>query len=181
MGTDAAGTVERQKTSRRELIDPIISSHRGRLFKSTGDGFLVEFSSIVDAANCAVAIQRDIADKQNDAPAESRISYRIGIHSGEIIEDEGDIFGDGVNVAARIEVLAPPGGICVSDTVRENLRAQLDIAFEDIGRQALKNIDRKVQVWRWRGDAAPTAKGSAGDGVAQPGREQTTIAVLPFL
>jgi adenylate cyclase len=163
------------------LIDPIISSHRGRVFKTTGDGFLVEFSSIVDAANCAVAIQRDIADKQNDAPAESRISYRIGIHSGEIIEDEGDIFGDGVNVAARIEVLAPPGGICVSDTVRENLRAQLDITFEDIGRQALKNIDRKIQVWRWRGDAAPTAKGPAGDGLAQPGREQTTIAVLPFL
>src|SRR5262249_33425628 len=150
------------KMSRKQLIDPIISSHRGRVFKTTGDGFLVEFSSIVDAANCAVAIQRDMADKQSDASAQSRMSYRIGIHSGEIIEDEGDIFGDGVNVAARIQALAPPGGICVSDTVRENLRAQLNLAFEDIGRQALKNIDRKVQVWRWQGDAAPTTKGAAG-------------------
>ena len=108
MGADAAGTVMRQKANRKELIDPAIKSHHGRIFKVTGDGFFVEFSSIVDAVKCAVEIQRIIEAKQVDVPKDRRIYYRIGINLGEIIEDEGDIFGDGVNVAARIEGLAPP-------------------------------------------------------------------------
>src|SRR6266436_4981003 len=143
MGADAAGTLVRQKASRKELIDPAIDSYRGRIFKTTGDGFLVEFSSIVDAVNCAVEIQRITGERQVDVPQDRRIYYRIGINLGEIIEDEGDIFGDGVNVAARIEGLAPPGGLCVSDMVHENLRSQLDITFEDLGEQTLKNIERR--------------------------------------
>jgi adenylate cyclase len=181
MGADAAGTVVRQKTSRKQLVDPTIDSHRGRIVKSTGDGFLVEFSSIVDAVNCAVEIQRIIRDRQADVPEDRRIYYRIGINLGEIIEDEGDIFGDGVNVAARIEGLAPPGGLCVSDTVHENLRSLLDIGFEDLGEQTLKNIERRVRVWKWSDVDSPWVEGTASDGRSSPKEDRTSIVVLPFM
>jgi len=181
MGADAAGTVMRQKANRKELIDPAIKSHHGRIFKVTGDGFFVEFSSIVDAVKCAVEIQRIIEAKQVDVPKDRRIYYRIGINLGEIIEDEGDIFGDGVNVAARIEGLAPPGGLCVADTVQENLRSQLDISFEDLGEQTLKNIERRVRVWKWSDISSPMVKEPASGTRLSSKDGRTSIAVLPFM
>jgi adenylate cyclase len=181
MGTDAAGTVVRQKANRKELIDPAIDSHHGRIFKATGDGFLVEFSSIVDAVSCAVKIQRLMGATQAEVPEDRRIYYRIGINLGEIIEDEGDIFGDGVNIAARIEGLAPRGGLCVSDTVHENLRSQLDISFEDLGEQSLKNIERRVRIWKWSDNSSPSIKESASGGRSSSKEDRTSIAVLPFM
>src|SRR5262245_49416624 len=181
MGADAAGTVARQKSSRKELIDPAIDSHHGRIFNTTGDGFLAEFSSVVDAVNCAIEIQLIMGDRQLDLPEDRRIYYRIGINLGEIIEDEGNIFGEGVNVAARIEGLAPPGGICVSDTVHDNLRSQLDISFEDRGEHTLKNIERRVRVWKWNDVSSLRVKRTALDNRSSAKADRPTIVVLPFM
>ena len=154
MGADEEGTLTRLKAHRRELVDPKIAEHRGRIVKTTGDGLLVEFASVVDAIRCAVEIQREMAERNADAPVDRRIEYRIGINVGDIIIDESDIFGDGVNVAARLEALAEPGGICVSRMVREQVRDKLALSFADMGEQQVKNIARPVRAYRVVTDAA---------------------------
>ncbi len=152
------------KAIRRELVDPKIAEHRGRIVKTTGDGLLVEFASVVDAVRCAVDVQREMAERNAGVPAETRIEFRIGINLGDIIIDGDDIFGDGVNVAARLEALAEPGGICVSRVVRDQVRDKLDVAFEDMGEQQVKNIARPVRVYRVRLDASSAAGRIAGAG-----------------
>ena len=148
MGRDEVGTYAALKAVRRKLIDPRIQEHRGRIFKTTGDGLLVEFASVVDAVRCAVALQREMAGRNAEVSPQQRIEFRIGINLGDVIIDEDDVFGDGVNVAARLEPLAEPGGICISAVVRDQVRDKLDFAFEDMGDQQVKNIARPVRVYR---------------------------------
>src|SRR6201997_263399 len=140
MGGDEMGTHTALKAHRRELIDSTIAEHRGRIVKTTGDGMLVEFASVVDAVSCAVNVQRSMVRRNAAIPQDKQIVFRIGINVGDIIIDGGDIFGDGVNIAARLEGLAHPGGICVSRRVLEDTRDKLDVGFEDMGNRQLKNI-----------------------------------------
>jgi adenylate cyclase len=176
MGADEEGTLEALKAIRRELSDPKVREHRGRIVKTTGDGLLVEFASVVDAVRCAVEVQRAMAERNVDVPPDRRIELRMGINLGDIIKDGRDIFGDGVNVAARLEALAEPGEICVSRVVYDQVRDKLDLAFEDLGEQQVKNIARPVHVWRLRLGAPPTV--SASVPLALP--DKPSIAVLPF-
>ncbi|HEV2335101.1 MAG TPA: adenylate/guanylate cyclase domain-containing protein, partial [Stellaceae bacterium] len=178
MGNDEEGTLAALKAIRRELIDPRITEHRGRIVKTTGDGLLVEFASVVDAVRCAVDVQREMGERNVDVPAETRFELRIGINLGDIIIDGDDIFGDGVNVAARLETLAEPGGICVSRVVRDQVRDKLAFAFEDIGEQQVKNIARPVRAHRIRINAAPAAPPAATSTLTLP--DKPSIAVLPF-
>jgi adenylate cyclase len=182
MGADEEGTLAGLKAHRAEAIDPKIAEHRGRIVKTTGDGLLLEFSSVVDAVRCAVDVQRVMADRNAAIPAERRIELRIGINLGDVIIDEGDVFGDGVNIAARLEAIAEPGGICVNRIVRDQVRDKLAIAFEDIGEQTLKNIARPVRVYRVRlstPDTAPsTSPVRTAPELALP--DKPSIAVLPF-
>jgi len=154
MGADEEETLARLKAHRRELIDPGIGEHRGRIVKTTGDGLLAEYASVVDAVRCAVEIQREMTKRNADVPPDRRIEFRIGINLGDIIIDESDIFGDGVNVAARLEALAEPGGICVSRMARDQVRDRLALSFEDMGEQQVKNIARPVRAYRVVSDAA---------------------------
>src|SRR6267378_3458841 len=143
MGADEEGTHERLKAHLGQLVDPKIKEHRGRTVKNTGDGLLAEFASVVDAVRCAVEVQRGMIDREPEVPDERRIRFRIGINLGDVIAEEDDIFGDGVNVAARLETLAETGGICVSGAVRDQVDHRLeDITFEDLGDQSVKNIAR---------------------------------------
>jgi class 3 adenylate cyclase len=146
MGADEEGTLTRLKEHRRSLIDPKITEHRGRIVKTTGDGLLVEFASVVDAVRCAVEVQRGMAELNAELAPEQRMDFRMGINVGDIIIDGNDIYGDGVNVAARLETLAEPGGICVSRTVRDQVRDKLDFGFTDMGSKSVKNIVRPVRV-----------------------------------
>jgi adenylate cyclase len=160
MGADEEGVVARLKTLRRELIDPKIKEHRGHIVKTTGDGILIEFPSVVEAVRCAVAVQQGMVERNADMPQEKRIEFRVGINLGDIIIERGDIYGDGVNVAARLEGLAEPGGVCISGTVHEQIRDKLPYPFEDQGEQSVKNIARPVHVYRLRASAVaelPTA------------------------
>src|SRR5437764_8798956 len=156
MGADEEGTLAQLKALRHALLDPKIEEHQGRIVKTTGDGTLVEFASVVDALRCAIEIQRGMLGRNADVPQERRIEFRVGINVGDIIIDGGDIYGDGVNVAARLEGLAEPGGICVSGRVQEDARGKLDIAFEDAGEQQLKNIAWPVHVYLVRPSGAAT-------------------------
>jgi adenylate cyclase len=175
MGADEEGTLAQLRAHRRALIDPKIEEHHGRIVKTTGDGMLVEFGSIVGAVRCAVEVQRGMVARNADLPQEKRIEFRVGIHFGDIIIDGGDILGDGVNLAARLEGLAEPGGICVSARVQEDARGKLDIPFEDAGEQHLKNIARPVRAFR----LAP--EGTSHPAVpAPPVGEKPAIAVMPF-
>ena len=175
IGVDEGGTLERLKALRRELLDPKIAEHRGRLVKTTGDGLLVEFASVVDALRCAVEVQREIVERGGDGPSDRRIELRIGIHQGDIVVEDGDIFGDGVNVAARLEALADPGGICVSARVQEDAAGRLDLAFADMGEQNLKNIARPIRVFR-----VGPLKVSAPTQAPLPLPDKPSIAVLLF-
>src|SRR6266566_8393262 len=148
IGADEEGTLAQLKAFRKTLVDPTIAKHRGRIVKTTGDGMLVEFASAVDAARCAVEIQRDMAAQNADVPQKNRIEFRIGIHVGDIIIDDNDIFGDGDNIAARFEGIAEPGGVCISDDTYRQIRGKVDIAFEDMGSQNLKNIAEPMRAWR---------------------------------
>ena len=148
MGADEEGTLAALKAIRRELSDPKVKEHRGRIVKTTGDGLLIEFASVVDAVRCAVEVQRAMAERNADVPPDRRIELRIGINLGDIIKDGRDIYGDGVNVAAPLEGLAEPGGICVTRVVRDQVRDRLAFAFEDMGEQQVKNIARPVRVHR---------------------------------
>jgi adenylate cyclase len=177
IGADEEGTLARLKAHRRELIDPKIAEHRGRIVKTTGDGMLVEFASVVDALRCATELQAAMTERNAAVSAESRIEFRIGIHQGDIVVEDGDIFGDGVNIAARLEGLAERGGICVSARVQEDAAGKLDLVFDDIGEPALKNISRPVRVFR-----------VGSKRVAQPSEppaalllpDKPSVAVLPF-
>ena len=159
MGMDEEGTHERLKVHLGELVNPKIDEHRGRIVKNTGDGVLAEFASVVDAVRCAVEIQRGMTDREPGVPEERRIRFRVGINLGDVIVDEQDIFGDGVNVAARLQELAPPGGVAISARVHEDIVDRMDARFEDIGPQVLKNIARPVPVWRWSPNIGATAAG----------------------
>src|SRR6266852_3223458 len=174
MGADEEGTLAALKAIRRELGDPKIAEHRGRIVKTTGDGLLVEFPSVVDAVRCAVELQREMSERNAAIPTERRIEFRIGINLGDIIIEEQDIYGDGVNVAARLEALAEPGGICVSRVVRDQVRDKVDFGFEDLGEQQVKNIARPVRVYR-----IPLAE-TARRRVPLPLPDKPSLAVLPF-
>jgi adenylate cyclase len=175
MGVDEEGTLTALKAWRRELIDPKIAEHRGRIVKTTGDGALVEFASAVDAVRCAMEIQRDMAQRNADIPEDRRIEFRIGINVGDIIIDEGDIYGDGVNIAARVETLAVPGAICLSENAYQQIKGKLVLDVSDIGEQQLKNIVQPVRVYRVH--ASGTAPSQAS---ALPLPDKPSIAVLPF-
>jgi len=177
IGADEGGTLERLKALRRELFDPKIAEYRGRLVKTTGDGLLVEFGSVVDALRCAVEVQREMTGHNADVAPDNRIEFRIGINVGDVVVEDGDIFGDGVNVAARLEGLAEPGGICVSARVQEDAAGRLDLAFEDIGEQQLKNIARPVRAYRVVTAARPAVPVPGSD---PPLPDRPSIAVLPF-
>jgi TolB-like protein/class 3 adenylate cyclase/Tfp pilus assembly protein PilF len=185
MGADEEGTHERLQAHRRELVEPKIGEHTGRVVKNTGDGLLAEFASVVDAARCAVELQRVMIDREAGMPEDRRIRFRIGINLGDIIVEDADIFGDGVNVAARLEALAEPGGICVSRMVRDQIRDKLAYAFEDLGEQSVKNIARPVRVYALRPEvvaAAPASSAPATPPVAQPAAApRLSIVVLPFI
>jgi adenylate cyclase len=210
MGADEEGTLERLKALRRELLDPQIAAHHGRIVKTTGDGMLVEFASVVDAVRCAVAVQQAMPERETGVAADSRIELRIGINLGDLIVEGDDLYGDGVNIAARLEALADAGGVFVSNTVHDHVRDRLPFLFEDLGEQQVKNITRPVRVYRVhttlthpdpteqvRGRTAHDAPGSplsrtAGEGAERPRREagegslpltlpdKPSIAVLPF-
>jgi adenylate cyclase len=147
MGADEEGTLNRLKAHRRELVDPKIREHHGRIVKTTGDGMLVEFSSVVDAVRCAVEIQRAMVDRNADDPEDKRITFRIGLNLGDVIADGSDIYGDGVNIAARLEALAEPGGVCISRTVRDHIGDRLPYSFDDLGEQNVKNIAQPVHAY----------------------------------
>jgi adenylate cyclase len=177
MGMDEEGTHERLKAHLRELVEPKIKEHRGRTVKNTGDGLLAEFASVVDAVRCAVDVQRGMADRDAATPVDQRIEFRIGINLGDVISEADDIFGDGVNIAARLEALAEPGGICVSRVVRDQVRDKLAFAFDDLGEQSVKNIARPVRVYRVR-DIGANAKAPALRVLPLP--DKPSVAVLPF-
>jgi adenylate cyclase len=184
MGADEEGTHERLQAHLRELVNPKIGEHRGRIIKNTGDGFLAEFQSVVDGVRCAVEVQRGMAGRNADTPPEKRIEFRIGINLGDVIVEEHDIFGDGVNVAARLEALAEPGGICVSRMVRDNVRDKVVCAFEDLGERQAKNIARPVRVYALRHEAVGASAAStaplAGPVSQFAGAPRLSIVVLPF-
>ncbi len=183
MGADEEGTLRQLKAHRKELVDPKITEHRGRIVKTTGDGMLVEFVSVVDAVRCAVDIQRGMAARNADVPVDGRIEFRIGINVGDIISDDNDIYGDGVNVAARLEALAEPGGICVSRNVHDQVRDKLDFGFEDIGEQTVKNISRPILVHRVSLADNASAAIRSTTVAAKPdlsSSNRPSIAVLPF-
>jgi TolB-like protein/Flp pilus assembly protein TadD len=174
-GVDEEGTHLRLQHHLGTLIHPKIAEHGGRVVKNTGDGLLAEFGSVVEAVRCAVDIQRGMRERNTGVPPEKRIEFRIGINLGDIISDRGDIYGDGVNVAARLQIIADPGGICVSEDAHRQVRGKLDVGFEDTGEQQLKNIDHAVRVYRLRrGDT------SSGSRTALPVPDKPSIAVLPF-
>jgi adenylate cyclase len=179
IGADEERTLARLRAHRRELIDHKIAEHKGRIVKTTGDGMLVEFASVVDALRCATEVQAAMTLRNATVSADSRIEFRVGIHQGDIVVEDGDIFGDGVNIAARLEGLAEPGGICVSARVQEDAAGRLDLAFEDIGEQALKNIARPVRVFR----VYPHRVAEAANYIPQPSLtlpNKPSVAVLPF-
>ncbi len=173
MGVDEEGTLAALKADRREIIDPKIAEHRGRIVKTTGDGALVEFASAVDAVRCAMEIQRAMAERNAAVPEDRRIEFRIGINVGDIIIDEGDIYGDGVNIAARVETLASPGAICLSENAYQQMKGKLTLDVSDMGEQQLKNIAQPVRVYRVRLDGATAT-------VAPTLPDKPSIAVLPF-
>jgi adenylate cyclase len=175
MGADEEGTLAQLKAHRRALFDPKIAEHRGRIVKTTGDGMLVEFASVVDAFRCAVEVQRGMAERNAEVSQDQRIEFRMGVHQGDIVVEDQDIFGDGVNVAARLEGLAEPGGICVSARVHEDVQGKLEVPFENAGEQQLKNIVRPVRVYRVQLSGA-----TQGQRPALPLPDKPSIAVLPF-
>ncbi|RXH41620.1 adenylate/guanylate cyclase domain-containing protein [Bradyrhizobium zhanjiangense] len=178
MGVDEAETLAALKTHQRELIAPNIAEHQGRIVKTTGDGLLIEFSSVIEAVECAVEVQRAMQGRNEDVPADHRIEFRVGVNLGDIIIDGDDIYGDGVNVAARLEALAEANGICVSRVVHDQVRDKLDLVFEDLGERQLKNIARPVHVFRVPAPATELRTQSASPALALP--DKPSIAVLPF-
>jgi len=184
MGADEEGTHERVKAHLREVVEPKIGEHHGRVVKTTGDGVLAEFASVVDAVRCAAEIQHKMADRDQDLAAERRLRLRIGVNLGDVIADGGDIYGDGVNIAVRLEGLAMPGGVWVSGTVRDHIGDRLPYAFQDMGEQSLKNIARPMRVYGLRvedGRSLPTTTVSSTTSSPPPvAAPRLSIVVLPF-
>jgi TolB-like protein/class 3 adenylate cyclase len=184
MGADEEGTLARLKAIRKAIVDPAIATHRGHIVKTTGDGILIEFASAVDAVRSAVEIQRSMAEQNAAVPPDQRIEFRIGIHVGDVIFDENDIFGDGVNIAARLEGIAEPGGVCMSDDAYRQVRGKVEIACDDIGPQSLKNIAEPMRAWRVRLTGQTPSAVQSGSAVSQPQAlplpDKPSIAVLPF-
>ncbi|MFY9956236.1 adenylate/guanylate cyclase domain-containing protein [Bradyrhizobium sp.] len=184
MGLDEEGTLARLKIAKKTVVDPALASHRGRIVKTTGDGMLVEFASAVDAARSSLEVQRSMAEQNAAVPQDQRIEFRIGIHVGDIIFDDNDIFGDGVNIAARLEGISEPGGVCMSDDAYRQVRGKVEIACDDLGPQNLKNIAEPMQVWRVRLDGQIASKVQPGSLVGQAPAlalpDKPSIAVLPF-
>jgi len=180
MEADEAGTIARQKAHRAQLIDPTITEHNGRIVKTTGDGMLVEFASVVDAVKCAVAIQTAIADRESDISDELRIQFRIGINIGDIIVDGDDLFGEGVNVAARLEGLCHPGDIYLSGSVFDQVNGKIEVIFENLGKQSLKNISKTVRVFRISTGSKNNDNSTATQSNIKNLFDKPSIAVLPF-
>jgi adenylate cyclase len=184
MGTDEEGTLARLKALRKAVVDPTIASHRGRIVKTSGDGMLVEFASAVDAVRGAVEVQRGMAEQNASLLQGQKIEFRIGVHVGDIIIDASDIFGEGVNVAARLEGIAEPGGVCISDDAQRQVRGKVDVAFEDMGSQTLKNIAEPMRAWRVQLGRLSTAAArqvlSASQAPVLALPDKPSIAVLPF-
>jgi adenylate cyclase len=184
MGADEEGTHDRLKTHRRELVDPKIGEYSGRIVKTTGDGMLVEFPSVVDAVRCAAEVQRAMLDREVGMPEDRRIRFPVGINLGDVIAEDEDIFGDGVNVAARLEALSDPGGLCISRMVRDQIRDKVAYAFEDLGEQNVKNIARPVRVYALRCEAVadlPASSVPPGPPISQSAVvPRLSIVVLPF-
>jgi len=184
MEVDEAGTLARLKTVRLEVIDPAITKCKGRIIKTTGDGMLVEFQSVTEALRCAVDFQERMARRNRDMPASRTLLYRIGINLGDVIVEDSDIFGDGVNVAARLESIAEPGGICISAAVRDQVADRLDVGYEDLGEQQVKNIQRPIRVFKvLLNSEAPDSNKQAAIKASAPqtNARKPSIAVLPFL
>jgi adenylate cyclase len=175
MGADEEGTLNRLKAHRRQLVDPKIREYHGRIVKTTGDGMLVEFSSVVDAVRCAVETQRAMVDRNAEISEEKRITFRIGVNLGDVIADGDDIYGDGVNIAARLEALAEPGGICISRTVRDHIGDRLPYPFDDIGEQSVKNIAQPVHAFAMNAAAVASLPE-----VAMPAQPSGHSAALPL-
>jgi TolB-like protein/class 3 adenylate cyclase len=184
MGADEEGTLARLKAVRKATVDPAIASHRGHIVKTTGDGILIEFASAVDAVRNAIEVQRRLAEQNAAVPQDQRIEFRIGIHVGDIIFDDNDIFGDGVNIAARLEGIAEPGGVCISDDAYRQVRGKVEIAYDDMGPQPLKNIAEPMRAWRVRLTGQTPSAVKSGSSVSQtralPLPDKPSIAVLPF-
>ena len=180
MGSDEEGTLARLKAARQTFIDPAIASHRGRIVKTTGDGMLVEFASAVAAARCAVEIQHALAAQNADVQQDVQIQLRIGVHVGDVIIDDNDIFGDGVNIAARLEGIAEPGGVCISDDTYRQIRGKVEVGWDDLGPQSLKNIAEPMRVWRVQLSDQSVAKPQAGSSPLLALPDKPSIAVLPF-
>ncbi|MCZ6523950.1 MAG: adenylate/guanylate cyclase domain-containing protein, partial [Alphaproteobacteria bacterium] len=177
---DEEGTIVALKALRADLIDPKIAEHHGRIVKLMGDGMLAEFPSVVDAVRAATETQRAVAERNAGLPVEKRIEFRVGINLGDVLIDGDDIHGDGVNVAARLEGLSEPGGICISGSVYDQVKNRIELSFEDLGQQEVKNIDEAVRVWRWAKDdeAAPVGPLGACEPLRLP--DKPSIVVLPF-
>src|SRR6202022_1248052 len=180
MGADEEGTHERLKAHLGKLVEPKITEHRGRIVKNTGDGFLAEFARVGDAVRCAVEIQRGMGERNAETSEDRRITFRIGVNLGDVIVEEHDIFGDGVNVAARLEGLAEPGGICISRVVRDQIRDKLPYPFEDRGEQSVKNIVRSVQVYALRPEAVAELPVS-GVAIARPRHRGLTVSAIAVI
>ena len=176
MGADEAGTLERLKALRAEVVDPVIAAHDGRIVKLMGDGALVEFASVVGAVECAVEVQRGLSERTAGEPEDQRIVFRIGVNLGDVIIDGDDIYGDGVNVAARLQEIAEPGGVCISGSVFDQVKGKVEAGFEDLGDQRVKNIAEPVRAYRWSDAIAAPARAAP---LALP--DKPSIAVLPFV
>lgn len=178
MGADEAGTLSALKRHREVVFDPAVTAHNGRIVKLIGDGTIVEFGSVVDAVNCALSVQRSVAVPPDQNGAPSKIVLRIGINLGDVLIEGDDIYGDGVNVAARLEPLAEPGGICISSIVNESIGNRIDVRFQDGGDITVKNIERPIRIWRWHPATAAAARTTNGGGAAKA--PTASIAILPF-
>lgn len=178
MGADEVGTLAALKAHRREVVDPAITDHRGRIVKTTGDGLLLEFASAVDAVNCAIDVQSRMAERNESAA--KKITFRIGVNVGDIIIDGDDIFGDGVNIAARVETECEPGGVYLSSSAFDQVRGKINLEFDDLGERALKNIDRTVRLYRARGTKVSSASSEAEPHKLLSRPDKPSIAVLPF-
>jgi adenylate cyclase len=180
MGTDEAGTLAALKRHREAIFDPAVGAHKGRIVKLIGDGVIAEFGSVIDAVSCAVSVQRSSATTPDQSASQPIIVLRIGINLGDVIIEGDDIYGEGVNIAARLEPLAEPGGVCISSIVNESVGNRIDVRFQDGGEISVKNIDRPIRVWKWHPSATVPTAARSNAASPEPNSDTPSIAVLPF-